>query len=385
MRLAEFIVQHREQIINEWETFARSLLGPARQLSSSALRDHAAGILDDIVADMCTSQTREEQSAKSKGHGELRRLEGAGRSHALRRLETGFTLDQLVAEYRALRASVLGLWTADQQPDSAQDEITRFNESIDEALTESTNRYMETIERHRDEFVGILGHDLRNPLSAIIMGASVLTATDRLDDRSARIASQILTSAQRMNRLVDDLLDLTRTRLGRGIPIQRAPVDLAAVCRQVVTELKGAHPREILRFAWKGDVHGDWDGDRLAQVVSNLVANALQHGRPRGLVSVVLQGDVDEVVLQVHNEGPPIPPSAVKTLFQPMVRHRYDESERPTSLGLGLFIAEQIVAVHGGTIGVTSTEADGTTFTVHLPRHTSAPTRPRANGATASP
>lgn len=369
MRLAEFIHRNREAIISEWVTFARSLLAPGRTASPAALRDHAAALLRAIAFDIEAYQSAANQSAKARGRRDHGPLGGVGWIHAATRIESGFRLDQVVAEYRALRASVLRLWAEDARHEVDPEEVTRFNEAVDETLAESTNRYMQMLDHHRDQFLGILGHDLRNPLGAIVMGASVLSATEGLDDRSVRIASRILSSARRMDRLVGDLLDLTRTRLGSGLPIVRAPTDSAHVCRQVVTELRGTHPETSVRFEAKGRLQGLWDSDRLAQVVSNLVGNALQHGAKGRPVVVRARADGHEALLDVHNEGPPIPKGSLNAIFEPMVRlGAAPEGGRSKSLGLGLFVAEQIVLAHGGVIAVTSSRSGGTTFSVRLPR-----------------
>jgi signal transduction histidine kinase len=380
MRLADFILPNREKIVAEWEAFARTLLPAGERASKSSLRDHADQILEAIVVDIKSPQTAEEQSAKSKGQGEDLGVGGAGEIHAGLRIETGFRLDQVVAEFRALRASVLRLWKeCPEAMDGDIDGVTRFNEAIDEALTDSARRYVEMLEHRRDQFLGVLGHDLRNPLNALATGASFLVDSEGLDDESARVASRMLNSATRMDRMVGDLLDLTRTSLGPGIPVVLAPMDLAPVCRQVVAELNGGHPHELLQFESKGDLHGEWDSDRLAQVLSNLVGNALQHGNKKAPVSLVARDDGDEVVLEVHNEGPPIPEAALSTVFDPLVRQSSEDDKTPGSLGLGLYIAEQVVVAHGGTIAVTSTQADGTTFAVHLPRRPTAARRANAN------
>lgn len=172
-----------------------------------------------------------------------------------------------------------------------------------------------------------------------------------------------------MNRIVGDLLDLTRTRLGSGIPIVPKPMDLIPVCRQVVAELEGIHPDCQLHFESKGDLRGEWDSDRLTQAISNLVANAMQYGCADGPVSVVAQAHGDEVVLRVRNQGEPISEGAMKKIFDPMVRQPTQKGDQhPTGLGLGIYIAREVVTAHGGTIAVTSTRKEGTTFTVQIPR-----------------
>jgi signal transduction histidine kinase len=201
------------------------------------------------------------------------------------------------------------------------------------------------------------------------MGATVLTQSESIDVKQVGVATRILNSAGRMNRMVNDLLDLARTRLGAGIPVTPQPMDLTPVCQQVMAELEAVHPDCQLHYESKGDLQGEWDSDRLTQVISNLVANALQHGCEDGPVSVVAQAHGEEVVLCVHNEGQPIPENAMKTIFEPMVRQPTQNGSKHTAgLGLGLYIAHEIVTAHGGTIGVTSPEKEGTTFTVQIPR-----------------
>jgi len=372
--LADFIDEMRLPIVAEWEAFALSLTPAATGMTPSALRDHADEILTAIIDDMRSQQTMEEQAEKSKGRGTAQRLGPIGKIHAALRIENGFKLGQLVAEYRALRASVLRLW---QTAGTDAPGMTRFNESIDEALTEAVNSFTKTTEQFRDQSLGILGHDLRNPLSAIIMGSTLLVGSEALDDKSNRIAARMLKSANRMSRMIGDLLDLTRTRSGDRIPVVRVPIDLEPVCRQVVAELEGMARVGKLRFTAQGDLHGEWDGDRLAQVFSNLVRNAIQHGAPNDPILLVARDDGDAVCVTVHNWGPLIAERALPTIFEPMMRHVVDEKTNP-GLGLGLYIASQIVLAHGGTLEATSTEERGTTFMARLPRRVPRTERTRA-------
>ncbi|GAC1599044.1 MAG: sensor histidine kinase [Myxococcales bacterium] len=375
MRLSEFIHHHRTKIVQEWVRFARTLRPWSEGMSDKALRDHAEALLAAVVIDMESPQTSSQKSEKSKGHVPGGTLSSVGQKHATDRLETGFKLDQLVSEYRALRASVVGLW-AEAHGDK-QGELTRFNEAIDESLAEAAVRYSDLMNHTREQFLAILGHDLRNPLAAITVGATLLTKAETIDDRQARVATRILNSAVRMTRMIGYLLDLARTRLGSSIPLTRTRTDLAPVCEQVIAELGIVYPDCQLRFESTGDLVGEWDGDRLTQVISNLVANALQHGEDP--VDLVARGQGDEVVVQVHNGGPPMSEIALKRAFEPMVRRATQSGNKNASgLGLGLYIAREVLAAHGGTIGVISTEAEGTTFTVRIPRR---PSGTRADGS----
>jgi len=383
MRLSDFIRKNHSAIVREWETFAATLLPAAGGMTDLALRDHAEAILDAIVADLELPQTPTEQSQKSKGQGEEHRMEDVGKIHAALRIEGGFRLSQLVAEYRALRASVFRLFERAASETGATDlrQVTRFNEAIDEALVEATDRYMVVMNRTSDQFLAVLGHDLRNPLGAISMSAGLISR--RADHSNTKAASLILTSAERMRRMVDDLLDLTRTRLGSGIPIAPEPMDLKSLSQEVVAELEAFHPNCPMDFQADGNLRGSWDRDRLAQVLSNLLGNALQYGARDRPIGVVVRGDGEEVVMEVHNEGRPIPPAMLSNIFEPMVREggRRESDKRSRSLGLGLHIAREIVLAHGGTVSVKSTGREGTTFCVRLPRHAAASPSPELKHA----
>jgi signal transduction histidine kinase len=363
MKLADFITSNRKAIVKEWVRFASTLQPASATMTTGALRDHADEILTAVVADMEEPQGREEQSAKSHGQGNRHRLEAVGKIHAILRVERGFRLDQLVAEYRALRASILRMWGSSGPCDIS--EVTRFNEAIDEALTEATTRYSQSIDETRDQFLGILGHDLRNPITGIMLSAGgILMRSAGLDATSA---SRILTSAGRMERMVTDLLDLTRSRLGGGIPVTRVPMDLEALLREMIAEQDAAAAGRDLRLSTEGDLSGEWDRDRIAQVISNLLGNAIQHGTENMPVRLTARGLGDTVVVEVVNQGVPIPPSEMETIFKAMVQGG-ERSRRGTSLGLGLYIARAIATAHGGTLTAASTAEQGTTFTLRLPR-----------------
>ena len=374
MRLADFIQEHHKQIVKEWVEFAQGLHPWSDGMSEKVLTDHAVELLDAVVSDMQAPQTGSQKADKSKGKGPGGDLTAVGSKHASDRLETGFRLDQLVSEYRALRASVVRLWS-EAHGDKLGD-LTRFNEAIDETLAEASHSYSELMTHTREQFLAVLGHDLRNPLAAITAGAALLTRSDRLDDKQARVATRILNSAARMARMVNSLLDLARTRLGSTIPITRKPMNLTTVCQQVIAELEVVYPDHALRFHGEGDLSGEWDEDRLTQVVSNLVANALQYGE--SAVDVRARERGKEVELQVHNDGKPIPEGGLKRIFEPMVRQVESDGDRnATGLGLGLYIAREVTTAHGGTLGVTSTAAEGTTFTLQLPRKPAAAKKQR--------
>jgi signal transduction histidine kinase len=375
MALAQFMSTHREQILSEWVTFARSCLPVADRMDLEMLRDHATQMLDVIAADLNTPQTRLEQAEKSEGKSDAEpdsgAAETAAQAHGADRAESGFSVEQMVSEYRALRASVTRLWidTAGELTRKDLDDLVRFNEAIDQALAESTSRFSQDLDQSREMFLAMLGHDLRTPLGAIIGSAHIMVKTKDLPEIALKRAFLILNSGQRMNTLVSDLLDFTRSRLGQGIPIVRAEMDVARVCRQTVEEIAALHPQRVVNFEATGDVGGQWDGARVTQAFSNVISNAVQHGSEQTAIDVVIRGGADEVTVAVHNQGPVIPPDELGNVFNPLYRIAGDKPVAPRqNLGLGLYITERIVAAHGGTIGVESSEEAGTTFTIHLPK-----------------
>ncbi|WP_051256420.1 PAS domain-containing sensor histidine kinase [Cystobacter fuscus] len=220
----------------------------------------------------------------------------------------------------------------------------------------------------RERFIGIVSHDLRNPLNAILLSVNAMMRSDREVQHHVKAVRRIANSAERMGRMIGDLLDFTRGRLGGGIPINPRPANLLAICRQVVEELEVGNPQRQLRLSMAGNFQGEWDPDRLAQLLGNLGKNALDYS-PEGLpVDFVLRDGGETVCVEVRNGGAPIPPDLLPLIFEPF--RRATDGGHPTSgLGLGLFIVQQIARSHEGLVEVRSTEAEGTTFTVLLPRY----------------
>jgi PAS domain S-box-containing protein len=219
----------------------------------------------------------------------------------------------------------------------------------------------------RERLIGVVGHDLRNPLSAIDASALLLQRQQGLDARAQRTVERIRSSAARMARMIGDILDFARSSNGGVLPVHREPVDLHAICRAVLDEFQVAHAQRRFELETHGEGTGAWDADRLTQVVSNLVGNALQHGREDSPVRVGVREAGHQVRLSVHNEGEPIPAALRETLFQPF-RHGASGKAASRSVGLGLYIVRQVALAHGGEVEVRSEPDEGTTFTVTLPR-----------------
>ncbi|EPX57467.1 putative sensor histidine kinase [Cystobacter fuscus DSM 2262] len=237
-------------------------------------------------------------------------------------------------------------------------------------ISERKRREEEALQRAEFEkqLIGIVSHDLRNPISAILLSAQVLLKNDELSARSTKNTLRIVSSAERAQHLIHDLLDFTQARVGGGIPIRRVPMNFHEVIGHAVEEVEFAFPERRLVLTQEGNGQGEWDAERLNQVVHNLVSNALRYSPPDTSVQVKSSGVGEWVMLRVNNQGRPISEELLPRLFQSMQRGPQDAVRSERSVGLGLFIVRHVVRAHGGRIEVSSSEAEGTTFTVWLPR-----------------
>ena len=255
--------------------------------------------------------------------------------------------------------------TPSEQAAKARGEGPEKTPSLDEAGA----TYAEGVNRSRDIFLAILGHDLRAPLQAVSMSTELLLRKAALEDDALKCAINIQRSTGHLAVMVGDLLELVRSRLGKRLPIEPAPMDMADAAWEAIAQACAGQPECDPTLDVQGDTRGAWDPRRLDQMLQNLIGNALQHGSSKREVKLTLKGETDSVRLTVHNDGAPIPSDAIPTIFDPLVRSASEELGEPTtSLGLGLFIVKEVVDAHEGTIEVSSHELDGTTFTVDLPR-----------------
>jgi signal transduction histidine kinase len=370
MKLSQFIVENIEEITAEWEEFARSLLPSGQVMTSLALRDHATQILRAIAEDIASNQTQLEQAYKSKGFVPIAPgIQTAAMTHGALRHLAGFDLRQLAAEFRALRASVLRLWLKrGGDGESAFYEMTRFNESIDQALAESIANYSDSVSHSRDTFLAILGHDLRSPLSTISNSGLYLASPGLLPPgKPLEAAVRINRCAARMTVMITELLEYTRTRLGRTIPISPKPSSMEEICRVVFDDIRTAYPERVFRLETSGDLQGMFDAARLHQVFTNLLENAAQHGANREPITLAAHGESDRITVQVRNRGRAIPVDQLQVIFNPLVQIETKDDNASSNLGLGLYIAREIVLMHGGTIRAESDGA-GTVFSARLPR-----------------
>lgn len=368
---AAFLRENMQEILHAWDEFAATVAHEGGELDLKGLRDHAGQILETIAADMERPQTDSAQIAKSRGEAKENAgsANTAAETHADTRIRAGFAIGAMITEYRALRASVLRLWSMRTEPAQVGDieQITRFNEAIDQAIAESVSRYTQQTKRASDLFIGVLGHDIRNPLGTILMATEYLVRSGKLE---AAAAKPIRQSVERIRVLTEQVVDVTRGQTGQPMPIQRSRLNLADLAADIVIETRIRHPESNLQLQIEdGSFVGQWDGGRMGQLFSNLLANAVQYGSSNEPIVVRLGRSGDVVSVEVRNRGRVIPVKDRRRIFDPLARgiSREEEDSRTEGLGLGLYICKEIVFAHGGSIDVNSDALEGTRFTVKLP------------------
>jgi signal transduction histidine kinase len=374
MKLAAFISSRMDDIVSEFVSFARTLEPASLGNSVAELRDHARDILADVAVGLDAAETAKEK--KDKSVGQVSKTSGpdsAAAAHGAARQSSGYTLPQLTAEYRALRASVLRLWmpTVKTVTKATADDLSRFHEGMDQALQESAIKFAEKTDRARDTFLAILGHDLRSPLATMTMAGVFLTRKDEGTERTAQIGARVKRSAVAMTTMVNDLLEYARTELGGKMPVSPSLGDMRDICQASVEEAQAVHPDCDFELVCHGEMIGDFDTPRLSQVFSNLLNNAAQYRSAKRPVTLATEGSKSEVVVTVTNFGREIAPESLRSIFDPLVQLSVSSDQKgpaSTSLGLGLFIAREITEAHGGSISVESSAKTGTVFTVRLPR-----------------
>jgi signal transduction histidine kinase len=380
MRLSDFLRQHSERILLAWDEFAATVAHSGATMDQKALRDHAAQILLAIADDLEAPQSDEQQIAKSRGEGDRDAAMGdtAAETHADTRMGAGFGIDAMLTEYRALRASVLRMWTEQNGSQSGPDELqqlTRFNEAIDQAITESVARYTEQVDRSTNLFMGMLGHDIRNPLGTIRLSTEVLTQSGQL---AARSAQPIVNAAKRIQSIVELIIDFSRGQSNGLMPLSVHRARLAEIFEKVADETRVRHPGSAIELqGLEADTQGEWDEGRMGQLLSNLLENAILYGAPDTPVTVALTAEEGHVRFSVHNQGNPIAMRDRERIFEPRMRGAHGEGHRSLNgLGLGLYICREIVRAHNGTLALRSSEGEGTYFLGRLPRRQPATARP---------
>lgn len=375
MKLSRFITAHIERIIFEWESFARTLRPAANEMSTVALRDHARQILQAMALDIETDENAKQRDEKSKGLALADvEVKSAAATHGTLRQVSGFSLLQLTAEYRALRATVLRLWMPQisHVTEASTNDMLRFNEAIDQAMAESVSTYSKAASRTRDTFLSILGHDLRTPLATMKTAGDYLTRLDAGTDRTLQVGVRVKRSAATMTSMANDLLEYARTQMGGEImTIAPSPADMRKVCQSALDEARSAHPDCTFELHASGALDGYFDAGRMQQAILNLLNNAAQNQTKEHPVTIRAQGEPDAVTVQVTNFGPVLPAESLQAIFSPLDQLSVEGGAKgrlSTSVDLGLFIAREITVAHGGTISAESSEKSGTVFTIRLPR-----------------
>jgi signal transduction histidine kinase len=262
---------------------------------------------------------------------------------------------------------VLGYDITEQKIQEAERAASYERERAARAEAEAVRDELHRRAEFDKQLIGIVSHDLRNPMNAIGIATSLLLKRGQLDEQSVRTVQRIMSSSDRAVRLIGDFLDFTQARVMGRIPVSPRPVSIREIARQVFDEVLLTQRSRRGTFAHDGEERGTWDPDRLAQVIGNLLSNAFQHSPESSVVRLATRGDHESVTIEVHNEGAPIAPEDLARLFQPYERGT-DASATGRSIGLGLYISRQIIEAHSGRIEVRSVEGEGTRFTVWLPR-----------------
>ncbi len=334
MKLAAFITTNLEQILEEWDVFAKTLFPANPGASELMLRDHAREILQEVAQDIETSQSPEQQTTKSRGESPQKvDPKSAAGIHGTVRHNSGFTLVQLTSEYRALRATVFRLWMPQMEPvtqDVVQD-ITRFNEAIDEALAESVMTYSGNADRTRDTFLAILGHDLRSPLHTMNMAGRYLSKASIGNTGTQQMGARVLRSAANMSSMVSDLLEYARTQLGGDIPLTRQRVDVLDICQAALEDAQAGHPDCPFDLQASGNLVGEFDGPRLQQIFSNLLNNAAQYGAPSEVGKTTMNSLSRPKPSLITCTMPPWSSTSARTIDKPIPRPPSERSSVPVA------------------------------------------------------
>ena len=367
--LADLLVAHKEAILRLWASRVRSdaHIPQTDELSESRLRDHLPVILDEI-AEILHHNADPERAGRSVARS------GTTLAHAHQRFDDDYDLKATLRELAVLRVVIIEYCDSQRLVLQVDASVT-LHAAIDQvmatsalemerlrmtSLREKSNALASEAEL-RERFMGILGHDLRSPLQTVQLGVEAIINLTK-DVAIVKLAQRVGANGARMARMIEQLLDFTEMRAGT-MPIRRGPCDLAAIAQEGVASLRMAAPDRQITVALEGDTTGAWDADRVMQVITNLVRNAIEHGAPNAPIEVGINGLPTEARIRVHNMGHPIPAELLETIFQAFRRTRDSEG-----LGLGLHIVQQIARAHGGEVAVSSTPEVGTTFVVTLPR-----------------
>ncbi len=369
-----FIVARLNTIVEEWQAFGRALAPSLTRSETAELRDCLKGVLLAIAREMERDGTgAQRERGATTGEPAADCLPSI--RHGRLRQQYGIGAGQLVEEFGSLRATVLARWYfsgARKDSGVVLNQSLRFNQAVDAALRESTEGFAQALAAARDAYLFTLAQDLRNPLSTIHVASAVLARPDFGPDTRRTSTRRVRAALTQMDGLISDLLEYTRRRVAPGIPVDQSSCDLKHVCEASIEAVGATHPAREFQVATSGDLVLCADAPRVQQALSNLLHNALQHGDAQSVIKLDASADDAGVSLSVWNAGGVIPEASLEAIFEPWVRVPSEASAAsdrlPASLGLGLFIAREIVVAHGGNIAATSSADAGTRFTIWLPR-----------------
>ncbi len=375
MQLSTFIVASLDTIVEEWQAFGRPSAPSLSRSEAAEIRDCLKGVLLAIARDM------ERDGAGARRHAAATAREAGADSlpsirHGRLRQQYGIGAGQLVEEFGSLRATVLARWYfsgARKDGGSVLHQSLRFNQAVDAALRDSAEGFTQALTATRDAYLFTLAQDLRNPLSAIHVASAVLARPDFGPEIRRNSTRRVRAALTQMDGLVSDLLEYTRRRSAPGIPVDQSSCDLKQVCEASIETVRTSHPARTFHLAASDELVLCADAPRIQQALANLLHNAIQHGDGQSVIKLDASADEAGASLSVWNAGRAIPEASLEAIFEPWVRVPGEASAAsdrlPASLGLGLFIAREIVVAHGGTIAATSDAVAGTRFTIWLPRH----------------
>jgi signal transduction histidine kinase len=350
MRIAERIRSQKAAIATRWEEALTRQLPRLSALERSVRIDHLPELLDGLAAWIDGDEPRA-----------VAAFDQLAKGHALQRLSFAIDLDTLTLEYQILRSIVLREMLAIEDAADVRADLIKLNEGMDHAVLQAVRRYVSARDELRERFIGILGHDLRAPLQVVQLALARLNDTCAADPSAHKAVERGQRAVGRMDRMISDVLDFARTHLGQGIPSRPTANDMGEICRAVVDERRAAHPDRRIVVTTRGDLRGFWDRDRVAQAITNLIENAIQHGHDPIELSAV--DDDRRIVTEVINPGPPIAPELLARMFEPFRRGELHGK----GLGLGLYIVNAIALAHGALCDVIS-EPGRTRFQITWPR-----------------
>lgn len=362
MKLSDLIRENLEVLAVEWESFARTCSPAAARMNVKQLRDHILPLLNFVADDMESLQSRGEQKEKSLGNQPKVESPTEAEEHAALRVIDGFTVDQVVGEFRALRASVLRLWSKHElRMDVEPAQITRFNESIDQLLGESVVRHAlleaeaRSVSKRREAFLATLSHELRNPLAAISNGVYVVKAAGAANPQLTSVANMMARQTRHLTRLLDDLLDLARISRDRVVlqvsatDIRECVQDAVDGNRDLITQKAHILTLDMPTVALMADI----DCTRIVEVVSNLLSNAAKYSPPGSNIRISLRGEEEHAVIVVTDDGRGLEAEVIPKIFDAFYANQ-ELNQGTAGLGIGLWLTRALVELHGGNISVKS-------------------------------